>query len=219
MADLVFFDLKAGKEKKKLPASDLIFKQPLRKDLLNDYVVMQRRAGRQGTHSTKTRAEVSGTGKKPFKQKGTGHARQGTLKGPHQYGGGVCFGPKPRAYTSRLPKKVKLKAIQVALSQKRYEGRLFIIDSLELSSGKTKDAIKALSALKSKSVLIVGNLPEITLRAVRNIETVKVIKPAFLNVMDILRYQTCLLTEESLAWIEENLVQVKKTQSGEEKAA
>src|SRR4051812_45433775 len=101
-----------GKEK----AEDLIFKAKFKPSLLHDYVVMQRRAHRSGTHSTKTRAEVSGTGKKPFRQKGTGQARQGTLIGPHQPGGGIAFGPKPRDYTTRLNKKTKLEALRIALS-------------------------------------------------------------------------------------------------------
>jgi len=219
MADLRQIDLVSGKAGKDISGSDVIFKQPLRPDLLNDYVVMQRRGLRQGTHSTKTRSEVSGTTKKPFKQKGTGNARQGSLKGPHQYGGGICFGPKPRMYQSRLPKKLKLKAIQVALSQKRFESKLFVVSSFDVASGKTKDAVALLTKISAKSALVVGNFSDATQLACRNLDSIKLLRPEAMNVMDLLKYETCLLTEEALRFIEANLVQVKREQISEEKVA
>lgn len=201
MAELKFIDPKSGKEKKGVELDDSILKMPLRKDLLNEYVIMQRRALRQGTHSTKTRTEVSATGKKPFRQKGTGNARQGSLVGPHQIGGGICFGPKPRKYSSKMTKKTKKKAICAALSQKNFEKSLYAIDTFEVSSGKTKDALQALSGLKTESVLLVGNFSEATERSIRNLPRVKILRPGFLNVKDILYYDKCLMTEEALKWL------------------
>lgn len=204
MAKLKIIDLKNGKEKSSVDAEDTIFKLPLRKDLLNDYVIMQRRAQRAGTHNSKTRSEVSGTGKKPFRQKGTGNARQGSLKGPHQEGGGVVFGPKPRKYYASMNKKMKKLAIKTALSQKNYETKLGVIEGFDISSGKTKDAAKTLGAVTAKSYLVVGNFNELTLRSVRNLGNAKFVTPNYLNVRDILKYDQCLITQEALTWIQEN---------------
>jgi large subunit ribosomal protein L4 len=184
---------------------DAIFKAEFKPHLMHDYVVMQRRARRQGTHSTKTRAEVSGTGKKPFKQKGTGHARQGTLIGPHQPGGGIQFGPKPRKYSSNLNKKVKLEALRVALSQKNYEGKLAVLDKFEIKSGKTKEAFKALTQFSPRSTLLVGEVSAETKRSIRNIPTCKVLAPEGLNVFDLLKFDQVLITKASLAQINERL--------------
>ncbi len=193
-----------GKEQ----ADDSVFKTAFKPYLLHDYVVMQRRALRQGTASTKTRAEVSGTGKKPFRQKGTGQARQGTLIGPHQVGGGIAFGPKPRDYETSLNKKTRAEALRVALSQKNFEGKLSLVENFEVSSGKTKDAVKLVSGLKAKSVLIVGAVSAATLRSVRNISTIKALAPAGLNVFDLLKFERVLITKEALTQVTERL---KKT--------
>lgn len=186
-------------------AEDAIFKASFKPYLLNDYVIMQRRAQRQGTHSTKTRAEVSGTGKKPFRQKGTGHARQGTLIGPHQPGGGIQFGPKPREYRSHLTKKVKDEAIRVALSQKNYEGKLAVLSQFEVKSGKTKDAAKILSQFSKRSVLVVGSADEVTKRSMRNMTNCKLLDPAGLNVFDLLKHDQVILTKDALSKIQDRL--------------
>ena len=186
-----------------------IFKAPFKPFLLHDYVVMQRRALRQGTHSTKTRAEVSGTGKKPFRQKGTGNARQGTLIGPHQPGGGIQFGPKPRDYSSRLNKKAKMEAVRVALSQKNFEGKLAVVDKFDIASGKSKDAAKALAPWSKKSVLVVGEFSETTMRSVRNITFCKAILPAGLNVFDILHHDQVLIVKSSLGAINDKFKVVR----------
>lgn len=202
MAELELKDLKnkvLGKEK----VDDSVFGLPLNKSLLNDFVIMQRRALRQGTHSTKTRAEVSGTGKKPFKQKGTGSARQGTLIGPHQPGGGIAFGPKPRTYSSDMNSKSKSKAVCVALSQKRYEGKLFVVENFEVASGKTKDAVKMLEAFKGKSYLVIGSTNKETVRSVRNLKNCKALSPLGLNVFDILKHDQVILTRTGLTQIVE----------------
>lgn len=190
-----------GKEK----VDDSIFKAAYKPYLLHDYVVMQRRALRQGTHSTLTRAEVTGTGKKPFRQKGTGQARQGTLIGPHQPGGGIAFGPKPRCYATGLNKKTKAAALRVALSQKNYEGKISAIEDFVVPSGKTKDAAKLLSALKAKSVLIVGDVNDKTLRSIRNIPSAKVLSPKGLNVFDVLSHEQVLVTKSALGELTKRL--------------
>jgi large subunit ribosomal protein L4 len=209
MADLNILNLK-NEIVGKVPVDDLIFKAKFKPYLLHDYVMMQRRGLRQGTHSTLTRAEVTGTGKKPFRQKGTGHARQGTLIGPHQPGGGIAFGPKPRCYETSLNKKTKAEALRVALSQKNFEGKLAVIDSFEIASGKTKDAASLVSSLGGKSVLIVGEVSPLTRRAVRNLQSTKALSSSGLNVFDLLKYDQVLLTKEALKQVSERLGKADK---------
>lgn len=212
MSELISFNLDSGKAGSKVSASDVVFKRPLRLDLLNEYVVMQRRRRRQGTASTLTRAEVSGTGKKPFRQKGTGNARQGTLRGPHQYHGGVAFGPKPREYYSSLNKKMKKECLRVALSQKNFEKKLHIIDEFEISSGKTKDLVKKLGEF-SKSALILGDFSEKTQLAGRNMKKVNFLKAEALNVEDVLAHDWLLMTKKALEWCESHLTKEESTKA------
>jgi len=212
MAEIKIIDLKSGKENKGVKVDDSFFKLPLRRDLLNEYVTMQGRQWRQGTHSTKTRAEVSGTGKKPFRQKGTGNARQGTLRGPHQEGGGIAFGPKPRNYSTKLNKKTKKLAIKTAVSQKLYEKKLFAIENFEVSSGKTKDAAECLKKLDAKSCLIVGSFSEETLRSTKNIPNCKLISPGFINIRDLFLYEKCFLTLPALDSLNQYFAGTTKTE-------
>lgn len=205
MADIKMIDLKNGKEGKVVTTEDAIFKAEFRKDLLNDYVIMQRRAARQGTHKAKTRGEVHGTQAKPFRQKGTGNARQGSLKGPHQEGGGVAFGPSPRKYSSNLNRKTKISALRSALSQKVFETKLNIVDSFEISSGKTKDAAAILKAMKTDSLLVIGDLTAESRRALRNLPKTKALPATALNVFDLLKHDRVLLTKTALDWVNENL--------------
>lgn len=216
MADLKTIDLKSGKEGKAVSVDDGIFKAEFRPDLLNDYVIMQRRKARRGTHSCLTRAEVSGTGAKPFRQKGTGNARQGSLKGPHQEAGGVAFGPKPRSYETRLNKKTKENAIRSALSQKVFEEKLNVVEQFAVDSGKTRDAAQILRTLGTKSLLVVGEVSEMSRRALRNIPQTKALPVNALNVLDLLRHDRVVLTSEALGWINDNL---KPAASRKERAA
>jgi large subunit ribosomal protein L4 len=202
MAKLPVIKLPENKESGQLEVADRIFMLPLRKDLLNEYVIMQRRALRQGTHSTKTRAEVSGTNKKPFKQKGTGNARQGTLKGPHQYGGGVAFGPKPRDYGMKLNRKQKKETLRIALSQRRFDGSFGVIENFEVASGKTKDALALLKAFESKKILLIGDLSDVTRRSLQNIKEVRVIPAVAVNVKDLLYADHVLATKEAVQSID-----------------
>lgn len=205
MLEIDLIDLKSGKSVKKLSVAKDVFGASLRKDLLHSYVVMQGRTARQGTHSTKTRSEVSGTGKKPFRQKGTGNARQGTLIGPHQVGGGIAFGPKPRAYSASLNKKTKQKALCSALSQKRFEEKLAFFKEFDVPSGKTKDAKKLLSKFENDKVLIVGEMSDLSLRAIRNLQNIKSLNAFALNVRDLLLHDWVLISETALGQIVDQL--------------
>lgn len=205
MAELPNISLKDGKSSGKTKASDLLFDAPLRADLINEYVIMQRRAMRAGNASTKTRAEVSGTGKKPFRQKGTGNARQGTLRGPHQYHGGICFGPKPREYYSSINRKVKGLTLCSALSHKVHTDSLAVIDGFDISSGKSKDASSALKHFANKKILIIGEFSEASYRAVKNMKNVRLLSPAGLNVYDILNANHVFISKEALAECEKRI--------------
>jgi len=205
MAKLPVITLPDTKKASQTEVSESIFGLSLRKDLLNEYVLMQRRAARQGTHSTKTRSEVAGTTKKPFRQKGTGHARQGSLKGPHQYGGGVAFGPKPREYGMKLNRKQKKETLRVALSEILYKEKLLVTEKFEVASGKTKDATALLKPFFGKKVLLIGEFSEETARSIRNITGVKMLPVTALNVRDLLLSQHIIMTKEALGWIEENM--------------
>ncbi len=204
MAEITIKNLANGSVGKEV-IDDSIVKATFNPTLLNDYVVMQRRALRQGTHSTKTRAEVSGTGKKPFRQKGTGNARQGTLIGPHQPGGGIAFGPKPRNYESSMNAKAKREALRGALSQKNYEGKLFAVEDFVVASGKTKDAWKTVASLGGRSYLVIGEFDAMTLRSAKNIQSLKLLSVKGLNVFDILKHDQVLLTKAAIKAVTERL--------------
>lgn len=201
---------KDGKSSGKLDVADEIIKAPYRPFLMHDYVVMQGRARRAGTHSTKTRGEVALVGQKPFKQKGTGRARQGSLKGPHQYGGGVAFGPKPRNYATTMNSKTKKEAIRGALSQKNYESKLFALDSFDISSGKTKEAQAALKKLGATKCLLIGDFSETTKQSTRNLKWVRLVNPVGVNVYDILLASEVFVTKEAWDVLGQTLKKVAK---------
>ena len=187
--------------------SDKIFGLEVRKDILARVVQWQRDKARAGTHKTKTRSEVSGTGKKPFKQKGTGQARQGTLRGPHQEGGGRAHGPVVRDHGYDLQKKVRKLGLRHALSAKQAEGKLFIVDSIELKNAKTKDIAANFKALGFVKPLIIGGevLNEAFAKAARNIVGVDVLPTQGANVLDILRHKELVLTKEAALALEKRL--------------
>jgi large subunit ribosomal protein L4 len=178
---------------------EAIFAQPLRSHLLYETVKMQLANRRRGTVSTKTRAFVSGGGKKPWKQKGTGRARQGSTRAPQWVGGAASFGPLPRDYSYRMPASARKKALCVALSAKQREGRVVVLDRIEVASGKTKDMVQLLAGLEVKSALVVVTTHDERLhRASRNIPGLKVIEVEGVNVYDILRHEHVVLTQEAL---------------------
>ena len=181
-----------------LELADAVFGLEPRKDILQRVVEWQRAKKRAGTHKTKGRAEVSGTGKKPFRQKGTGNARQGTLRAPNHEGGGKAHGPVVRSHAYNLPKKVRALGLRHALSAKQTEGTLVI---LEAASGeaKTKEMAKKFEALGwTKPLIIAGKeVDEAFAKAVRNIKNVDILPTQGANVYDILRHKELVLTKEA----------------------
>lgn len=182
---------------------DAVFAQPVRKDILHTVVRWQLACRRQGTAMTKTKGLVSGGGKKPFKQKGTGSARQGSSRSPLMPGGGTMFGPEPRSYAYSLPKKVRQAGLRSALSFLAKEGRLHIVDELS-STGKTKELAKNLEnfGLK-KAVLLDGTANEKMTRAARNLPKFRYYGTEGLNVYDLLKFDNAILAKGSIAKIVE----------------
>jgi len=175
------------------------FDGPVRKHLLYEVVNMQRANRRAGTASTKTRGEVRGGGKKPWRQKGTGRARAGSIRSPIWVGGATIFGPRPRDYSYRLPSSARRSALRSALSLKVRQGQLLVLDAIDIPDGKTKAVEQMLQTLGIASALIVTAEPNPMLeRAARNLRTVKVLRAEGANVEDILRYQHLVLTRESV---------------------
>jgi len=181
-----------------LPAG--AFDGPVRRHLLYEVVNMQRANRRAGTAATKTRGAVSGGGKKPWRQKGTGRARAGSSRSPIWVGGATIFGPQPRDYSYRLPSSARRSALRSALAMKVRDGRLVVLDALDIADGKTKSMLQVLDALELTSALIViaGANPMLE-RAARNLSKVKVLRAEGANVEDILRYEHLVLTREAVA--------------------
>ena len=190
-----------GWDKKKVGSVDLdpaVFDIVVKKEILQTVVRWQLACRRQGTHKAKNRGEVSGGGKKPFKQKGTGNARQGSIRSPLMPGGGISFGPEPRDYSYVLPKKMKRLGLRTALSFLKKEGRLMVVDSMK-SEGKTKDLAKRLDAMGlKKAVMIDGAVDEKFNRSARNLPKFRYYGVEGLNVYDLLKYDTAIITKASI---------------------
>jgi large subunit ribosomal protein L4 len=170
-------------------------------DVVKNYLANQR----QGTQSAKTRSEVRGGGKKPFRQKGTGRARQGTTRAPHYVGGGVAFAPKPRDYSYKLPKRIKRLALFSALSAKVAAGEVIVLDDLAMEAPKTKDMVKILSNINAgkKSLIVLPQVDENVLRSSNNIPGVETTFVGQINVYDILNHNNFVITKKALETIEE----------------
>ncbi|MBI2369946.1 MAG: 50S ribosomal protein L4 [Deltaproteobacteria bacterium] len=180
-----------------------IFEAEVKRHLLHEVVRMQLASRRAGTHDTKTRAEVSGGGRKPWRQKGTGRARAGSIRSPLWRGGGIIFGPHPRDHGFSVPKKVRRAALRVALTQKLQEGRLLVVRDLRVPDGKTKGFVAVMRGLGVSNGLVVTAAPDTALeRAARNVPRVKVLRAEGLNVYDVLRHEHLVLTEPSLEQIQ-----------------
>ena len=193
-----------GKQVGEYELSENTFGQPVNQYVLHEVVKAHLANCRQGTQSALTRAEVSGGGIKPWRQKGTGRARQGSTRSPQWRHGGVVFAPKPRDYTIRVNKKVKRLAMKSALSGKVLENDLILFNEINLKAAKTKEMVKALEAIKVNKALIVLPEPnEVVERAARNIPGVKTTLVGTLNAYEILKYKTLILTEASAKKIEE----------------
>ncbi|MCL2671471.1 MAG: 50S ribosomal protein L4 [Clostridiales bacterium] len=184
--------------------ADAIFGQEVNKPVLHQVVVAHLAARRQGTQSAKTRAEISGGGKKPWRQKGTGHARQGSTRSPQWRHGGVVFAPKPRDYTMKVNKKMRRIALHSALSAKAEAAEIIVFDELTIPEAKTREMVKVLSAVSAQNALIVlteaGSDIE---RAARNIKGIKTTLVTTLNTYEILHHGKLILTKDSAAKIEE----------------
>lgn len=204
MATVSVFDIK-GKEVGNIELNDEIFGAKVNEHLMYLAVKMQLANKRQGTQSAKTRAEVSGGGRKPWRQKGTGHARQGSIRAPQWTGGGVVFAPKPRDYSLKMNKKEKRAALKSALTSTVLDKKFIVIDELSLKEIKTKEMQKVFDALKvKKALLVLGNDDnKNVMLSARNIEGIKTTKADVLNVYDILKYNTVVTTKAAVQRIEE----------------
>ena len=176
--------------------------------VLYDAITLAQNSLRQGTHDTKTRSEVSGGGRKPWRQKGTGRARQGSTRAPHWRHGGIVFGPHPRSYDKKMNRKERRLALKSALSYKNIDKELIVVDNFNLESNKTKDAIKVFETLKAtnKTVVVVDELTENTVLATRNLDNVIILQADEINVLDIISADNMIVTEAAVKRIEEVLV-------------
>lgn len=197
-----------GDKVKDITLNELVFGITPNDAVLYDAITLARNSQRQGTHSTKTRSEVSGGGRKPWKQKGTGRARQGSTRSPQWPGGGIVFGPKPRSYDKKMNRKERRLAMKSALSYKVLDNEMVVVDNFNLESNKTKDAINALNNLKIKgsTVIVVDELTENTILATRNLDNVVLLEASEINVLDIVAANNMIITEQAVKAIEEVLV-------------
>jgi len=190
----------SGKDSGKVELADTIFGIQPNVPVMHQVVTAQLAHRRAGTQSTKTRAEVSGGGKKPFRQKGTGGARQGSTRAPHYSGGGIALGPKPRIYTQKTPRKMVRLALHSALSDRNAEGRIIVVDSWGFSEPSTKGAVAALSALgiEGRVLVVLSNADEAAAKSFRNIPEVQIISLGELNAYDVLCNDWVVFTSASL---------------------
>ena len=203
MPKVAVYDI-TGKAVGEIELSDNIFGQEVNANVLHEVVKAYLANQRQGTQSALTRAEVSGGGIKPWRQKGTGRARQGSTRSPQWRHGGVVFAPKPRDYTIRVNKKVKRLAMKSALSSKVLDTDLIVFNELNLAAAKTKEMVKTLESVKAdKALIVLPESNETVERAARNIPGVKTTLVGTLNVYEILKYRKLILTEASVKKIEE----------------
>ena len=193
-----------GNEVGTIDLNDAVFGVEVNEHLVHMAVVAQLANKRQGTQKAKTRSEVSGGGRKPWRQKGTGHARQGSTRAPQWTGGGVVFAPVPRDYTIRLNKKEKRLALKSALTSRVLENKLIVVDELKFDEVKTKNFANVMNNLKASKALVVLNENDANVvLSARNIPTVKTALTNTINVFDILKYNTVIVTKAAVATIEE----------------
>ena len=190
----------AGEVVKHIEISDKVFAVPFNESVVHQAMVRQQANARQGTVDTKTRSEVSGSGRKPFRQKGTGFARAGTRKSPLRRGGGIAFGPHPRCYRQDMPKKMRRLALRCALSAKAGDGEMVVLEQLKLELPKTKEIAGILATIGvDSSALIVTDEPEANvIKSARNLAKIKTLPANLLNVLDVLSYKRLLLTEAAV---------------------
>lgn len=196
----------SGQQVGEVELKDEVFGIEPHEAVLFDAVNMQMANRRQGTHDTKTRSEVRGGGRKPWRQKGTGRARAGSTRSPIWRKGGIVFGPHPRDYAYSLPKKVRRLALKSALSSKVLEANIIVLDQLTLDAPKTKEMVSILNNLKANKALVVTADRDLNVeKSARNIEGVKPLKAEGVNVYDLLKYTKLVITKDAVAKIEEVL--------------
>jgi large subunit ribosomal protein L4 len=219
MASVKVLDV-AGKAKGNVDLDDGVFGIQPNVPVMHQVVTAQLAARRAGSHSTLTRAEVRGGGRKPYKQKGTGNARQGSTRSPHWKGGGVALGPKPRSYAQRTPKKMVRLALHSALSDRASDGRVLVVDSWGWETPRTKDAIAALTALKVEGrVLVVLQRSEVAVaRSFRNLPQVQVLEVGELNAYDVLCNDVVVFSKATLPVAEQTGKTARRQAAAEEAA-
>ena len=203
MANVAVYNME-GKEVDKIELNDSIFGVEVNEHLVHMAVLQQLANNRQGTQKAKTRSEVRGGGRKPWRQKGTGHARQGSTRAPQWTGGGVVFAPVPRDYSFKLNKKEKRAALKSALTSRVVENKLVVVDELKLDEIKTKKFAEVLNNLKvEKALVVLNDMDKNVIASAANIPTVKTAQTNELNVFDVLKYDTVVVTKAAVATIEE----------------
>ena len=196
-----------GKAVGSIDLPESIYGVEMNEHVLHTVVKAYRANRRQGTHATKTRSLISGTGKKPFRQKGTGSARQGTTRAPHMYHGAVVHGPQPRDYTQQINKKVKQLALKVALSEKVRNNKLVVVKDFTLEKYSTKSVVSALTALTSGVNALVSDerKDDLLFRSTRNVHGAACVAPTAINAENILRYETLVLSETAIKAIAQRI--------------
>jgi large subunit ribosomal protein L4 len=203
MAKVAVYNME-GKEVDSIELNDSIFGVEINEHLVHMAVLQQLANNRQGTQKAKTRSEVRGGGRKPWRQKGTGHARQGSTRSPQWTGGGVVFAPVPRDYSFKLNKKEKRAALKSVLTSKVADGKLVVVDELKLDEIKTKKFVEVMNNLKvEKALVVLNDMDTNVIASASNIPTVKTAQTNELNVFDALKYDTVVLTKDAVATIEE----------------
>lgn len=179
--------------------NDAVFGIEPNEHVLHDAVLMQRASLRQGTHAVKNRSDVRGGGRKPWRQKGTGRARQGSIRSPQWVGGGTVFGPTPRSYSYKLPKKVRRLALKSALSSKVKEDSLVVLEGIAIETPKTKEVVSMLSSLNvdAKALIVTADKNEVLAKSANNLQHVKVLTVSEVNVLDLLTHDKLILTKEA----------------------
>ena len=194
----------AGKEVDTIELNDAVFGVEINEHLVHMAVLQQLANNRQGTQKAKTRSEVRGGGKKPYRQKGTGHARQGSTRAPHYTGGGVVFAPVPRDYSFKLNKKEKRAALKSALTSRVVENKFIVLDELKLDEIKTKKFVEVMNNLKlNKALVVLNEMDTNVIASAANLPTVKTAQTNEINVFDVLKYDTVVVTKAAVATIEE----------------
>ena len=203
MANIAVYNME-GKEVDKIELNDSIFGVEINEHLVHMAVLQQLANNRQGTQKAKTRSEVRGGGRKPWRQKGTGHARQGSTRSPQWTGGGVVFAPVPRDYSFKLNKKEKRAALKSVLTSKVAENKFVVVDELKLDEIKTKNFVQIMKNINvEKALVVLSDMDTNVIASAANIPTVKTTQTNELNVFDVLKYDTVVVTKAAVATIEE----------------